>query len=82
MGFRITKLEYFTSQWNVSAIVAGTEDGTIKVFNSQFDNIVEQTLNCHLREITSIVSSPCGRYVFTTSKDGLIFIYQVSLTNR
>jgi WD40 repeat protein len=35
-----------------------------------------------MKEITGILSSPCGRYIFTTSKDGLIFIYQVSLTNR
>lgn len=35
-----------------------------------------------MREITAILASPCGRYVFTASKDGLIFIYQVSLTNR
>ena len=39
-------------------------------------------MNCHMKEITAILSSPCGRYIFTTSKDGLIFIYQVSLTNR
>lgn len=82
MGFKITKMQYLTSQWNVSAVVVGTEDGSIKIFNSQFDNIVEQTINCHMKEITAILASPCGRYVFTASRDGLIFIYQVSLTNR
>lgn len=29
-----------------------------------------------------MATSPCGRYVISVSKDGIIFIYQVSLTNR
>ena len=49
MGFRITKLQWLTSQWNIPAIIAGTDEGSIKVFNSSFDNIVEQTLNIHLK---------------------------------
>ena len=49
MGFRINKLEWLTSQWNIPAIIAGTDDGSIKVFNSSFDNIVEQTLNVHMK---------------------------------
>lgn len=49
MGFRISKLEWLNSQWNIPAVIAGTEDGAIKVFNSPFDNIVEQSLNVHLR---------------------------------
>ncbi len=35
-----------------------------------------------MKEVTAIIASPCGRYIFTAGKDGLIFIYQVSLTNR
>jgi hypothetical protein len=35
-----------------------------------------------MKDITAILTSPCGRYIFTASKDGLVFIYQVSLTNR
>ena len=82
MGFRITKLQWLTSQWNIPAIIAGTDEGSIKVFNSSFDNIVEQTLNIHLKEITKINVSPCGRYVFSVGEDGNVFVYQVSLTNR
>jgi len=81
-GFRVSKLGWLTSQWNIPAILAGTEDGYLKVFNSVFDNIVEQSLNVHRKEITGICTSPCGRYVLTSSKDGIIFVYQVSLTNR
>lgn len=39
-------------------------------------------MNVHLREITKIHVSPCGRYVFSVSEDSNIFIFQVSLTNR
>jgi hypothetical protein len=49
MGFKINKLQWLTSQWNVSAIVAGTDDGAVKIFNSGFDNIVEQSLNVHMK---------------------------------
>ena len=52
------------------------------MFNSSFDNIVEQTLNIHLKEISKIHVSPCGRYVFSVGEDCNIFVYQVSLTNR
>ena len=82
MGFKITKLQWLTSQWNIPAIIAGTDEGCIKVFNSSFDNIVEQTLNIHLKEISKIHVSPCGRYVFSVGEDCNIFVYQVSLTNR
>lgn len=82
MGFRIAKLQWLNSQWNIPAIIAGTVDGAIKVFNSPFDNIVEQTINIHLREITKVQISPCGRYVFSVGEDNNIFVYQVSLTNR
>jgi WD40 repeat protein len=82
MGFRITKLQWLTSQWNINAIIAGTDEGCLKVFNSPFDNIVEQTLNVHLKELSKIHVSPCGRYVFSVGDDSNIFIYQVSLTNR
>lgn len=47
--FRVTRLQWLNSQWNIPAVIAGTEDGAIKVFNSPFDNIVEQTLNVHLK---------------------------------
>ncbi len=40
MNFKINKLQWLTSQWNVSAILAGTQDGALKIFNSTFDNIV------------------------------------------
>jgi WD40 repeat protein len=82
MGFRISKLQWLNSQWNIPAVIGGTEDGAIKVFNSPFDNIVEQSLNVHLKEITKIHTSPCGRYVFSVGEDNNIFIFQVSLTNR
>ena len=82
MGFRIKKMQWLNSQWNIPAVVARTECGVIKVFNSPFDNIVEQSINVHLKEITKIQVSPCGRYVFSVSEDSNIFIYQVSLTNR
>ena len=81
-GFKLVKMAWLTSQWNVPAVLGGTEDGCLKVFNSIFDNIVQQTLNLHRKEVTGIVTSPCGRYVLTTGKDGIIFVYQVSLTNR
>jgi WD40 repeat protein len=82
MGFKLTKLQWLNSQWNIPAIIAGTEDGAIKVFNSPFDSIVEQTLNVHLKEVTGIQVSPCGRYVFSVGEDANIFVFQVSLTNR
>jgi WD40 repeat protein len=82
MGFKITEMQWLNSQWNIPAIVAGTDEGAIKVFNSPFDNIVEQTLNVHLKEITKIQVSPCGRYVFSVGDDSNVFIFQVSLTNR
>lgn len=62
--------------------MAGTEEGHLKVFNSVFDNIVEQSINAHRREVTGISTSPCGRYVISCGKDGIVFVYQVSLTNR
>lgn len=49
MGFRINKLQWLNSQWNIPAVIAGTECGAIKVFNCPFDNIVEQSLNVHLK---------------------------------
>lgn len=49
MGFRISKLQWLNSQWNIPAILGGTEDGAVKVFNAPFDNIVEQSLNVHLK---------------------------------
>lgn len=49
MGFRVGKLHWLNSQWNIPAILGGTEDGAVKVFNSPFDSIVEQTLNVHLK---------------------------------
>lgn len=49
MGFKTAKLQWLNSQWNVPAIILGTDEGAIKVFNSPFDNIVEQTLNVHLK---------------------------------
>jgi WD40 repeat protein len=82
MGFRLLKLQWLNSQWNIPAIIAGTDDGAIKVFNSPYDNIVEQTLNVHLKEVTGIQVSPCGRYVFSVGEDNNIFVFQVSLTNR
>lgn len=40
MGFKLVKLQWLNSQWNIPAIIGGTEDGALKVFNSPFDNIV------------------------------------------
>jgi hypothetical protein len=48
-GFRVSKLQWLTSQWNIPAVLAGTEEGHLKVFNSVFDNIVEQSINAHRR---------------------------------
>jgi len=39
-GFKLVKMAWLTSQWNVPAVLGGTEDGCLKVFNSIFDNIV------------------------------------------
>ena len=81
-GFKLVRMCWLTSQWRVPAVLGGTDEGCLKVFNSVFDNIVEQSLNVHRKEITGMATSPCGRYVISVSRDGIIFIYQVSLTNR
>lgn len=48
-GFRLVRMCWLTSQWKVPAVLGGTEEGCLKVFNSVFDNIVEQSLNVHRR---------------------------------
>jgi hypothetical protein len=47
MGFKVLKLKWLVSHWNFPAILAGTEEGTIKIFNINFDNLAEQTINAH-----------------------------------
>lgn len=46
-GFKLVKMSWLTSQWRVPAVLGGTDEGCLKVFNSVFDNIVEQSLNVH-----------------------------------
>ena len=46
-GFKLVRMCWLTSQWKVPAVLGGTEEGCLKVFNSVFDNIVEQSLNVH-----------------------------------
>lgn len=40
VGFKVCKLAWLNSQWNVAAVLAGSEAGCLKVFNARFDNIV------------------------------------------
>ena len=43
-GFKVSCLARLTSQWNIPAVLGGTEEGCLKVFNAVFDNIVEQSI--------------------------------------
>jgi hypothetical protein len=65
MGIKATKLQWLMSHWNYPAILAGTEEGSLKLFNTNLDSLAEQTLNAHCKEIVKVLTSPCGRYVFT-----------------
>lgn len=64
-SYKINKLKLLLSHWNYPAIIAGVDDGSVKVFNVGFDNLAEQSLNSHSKEIVKLETSPCGRYVFT-----------------
>jgi hypothetical protein len=33
-------MKLLLSHWNYPAIIAGTDDGSVKVYNSGFDNLV------------------------------------------
>jgi WD40 repeat protein len=60
---------------NFTGIIAGTNSGSIKVFPHIFTGIPFETIPAHDGEVTNIVISPDGRFVFTSGNDGSIFIF-------
>lgn len=39
MNFRVTKLQWLLSHWNYPALLAGTDEGSLKLFSTSFDTL-------------------------------------------
>jgi len=49
MNVHAVKMQWLTSHWNYPAILAGTDDGCLKLFSVNFDTLADQTINAHCK---------------------------------
>ena len=59
------------------AMLIGTENGEIKIYNRKFDEGCYDSLLTHIGPIRKIIVNPTGRYVFSVGDDGLVNIYSM-----
>ncbi|EGR29862.1 WD repeat protein [Ichthyophthirius multifiliis] len=89
-NYKITQFCFLQSFYNYYGIIAGTNQGAIKVkkkiqqqqqqikvFGHHFSSIPYETIQAHCGQVTQIKTSPDGRYIFSGGEDGAIFIFQV-----
>lgn len=65
----------------IENLIVGTDRGQLKVFGmppNLSQDMCFDTFNAHLGEVTRILVSPDGRYVFSAGADGTIFVYSVT----
>ena len=65
----------------IENLIVGTEKGQLRVFNMTphvHQEMAFDMFNAHLGEVTKILSSPDGRYVFSAGSDGTVFVYSVT----
>lgn len=66
---------------NIENLILGTDKGQIKVFGmppNMQQEMHYDSFNAHLGEVTRILMSPDGRYVFTSGTDGVVFVFSVT----
>ena len=66
---------------NIENLIVGTDRGQVKVFAKPPHLSTETPLdsfNAHLGEVTNILVSADGRYVFSAGQDGTVFVYSVT----
>lgn len=59
------------------ALMLALEDGKLIVFGGLQRPLIMDSKNIHLKRVTNISISPCGRYVMTSGEDCLILVFKV-----
>lgn len=65
----------------IENLVVGTDRGQIRVFAmppSLHQEFAFDSFNAHLGEVTRVLTSPDGRYVFSAGADGTVFVFSVT----
>lgn len=67
---------------NGDYLASGLSDGSIVIYEMVSSGIIAHiTEDCHVRPITSITWSTCGRYLLTSSQDWYCKLWDLSLIN-
>ena len=79
---KYTEICYVKSFANgIENMVVGTDKGQIKVFGMPpylSQEMAFDQFNAHLGEVTKVLMSPDGRYVFSSGADGTVFVFSVT----
>lgn len=68
--------------YNGDYLASGLSDGSIVIYEMVSSGIIAHiTEDCHVRPITSITWSRCGRYLLTSSQDWYCKLWDLSLIN-
>ena len=68
--------------YNGDYLASGLSDGSIVIYEMMSCGIIAHiTEDCHVRPITSITWSRCGRYLLTSSQDWYCKLWDLSLIN-
>jgi WD40 repeat protein len=66
---------------NIENLIVGTDRGQIKVYPMPpilSQDVTFDSFNAHIGEVSKLVTSPDGRYVFSSGTDGSIFVFSVT----
>ncbi|KAL4511618.1 hypothetical protein ABPG72_012463 [Tetrahymena utriculariae] len=80
-NYHISSFTFNKCIYNTTGIIAGTSTGQIRVYPSLFAQQPFDSVPTHNGQVSHIIVSKDGRFVFTGGKDGSVFIFKVSELN-
>ena len=58
-------------------LVMALDNGKLIVFGGLQRPIIMDSKNIHLKKVTNIILSPCGKYVMTSGEDCMILVFKL-----
>ena len=75
---KFTQVTLVKTKNKIRNLVVGTDRGGVRIFNVPLSEALFDEFSVHYGELTNLLSSPDGQFVFSAGVDGSLFVYSVT----